>query len=357
MIMRPNEHTIAAMTAHVPWQQLWWRSLLLVMAIGLLSPIFALLQQGYISWGTLKTDICIPLAIWGTWYSVFRLSRGRIPAPIAFLLVFPLGYLLGDKIGPLFGGDDFIAEWVRHHAFWQAVGSGYLSAAAGYAFVDRFFRAAYYRGALETERRRIAEIERAQAVSELALLQAQIEPHFLFNTLSHVLSTVEHEPTVAKGMLEHLTSYLRATLQRSRKSQHCLGEEQDLVAALLAIAAMRLGPRLRYQICIDPSLRDLALPPLLLQPLVENAIRHGVEPAVSGGEIRVDAERVGEDLMLRVTDTGKGLAEGAPEGVGLSNVRARLAGLYGDRGRLSLFSNAALGVIAELRLPVQRETS
>jgi LytS/YehU family sensor histidine kinase len=168
---------------------------------------------------------------------------------------------------------------------------------------------------------------------------------------------VEHEPTVAKGMLEHLTSYLRATLQRSRKSQHCLGEEQDLVAALLAIAAMRLGPRLRYQICIDPSLRDLALPPLLLQPLVENAIRHGVEPAVSGGEIRVDAERVGEDLMLRVTDTGKGLAEGAPEGVGLSNVRARLAGLYGDRGRLSLFSNAALGVIAELRLPVQRETS
>jgi LytS/YehU family sensor histidine kinase len=116
---------------------------------------------------------------------------------------------------------------------------------------------------------------------------------------------------------------------------------------------MRLGPRLRYRIGIGPSLRDVRLPPMLLQPMVENAIRHGIEPAVDGGEIRVDGEQVGQELILRVTDDGKGLTSGSPEGVGLSNVRARLASLYGDKGRLSLFSNSAHGVIAELRLPAQ----
>jgi sensor histidine kinase YesM len=186
------------------------------------------------------------------------------------------------------------------------------------------------------------------------LLQAQIEPHFLFNTLAHVLSTVEREPPVAKAMLEHLTHYLRATLRRSRESEHRLGEELELVEALLAIAAMRLGRRLRYRIVVDPILREVLLPPMLLQPLVENAIRHGIEPAVDGGEIHVNGEQLGQELILRVTDDGKGLTGGSPEGVGLSNVRARLASLYGDKGRLSLFSNSAHGVVAELRLPAQR---
>jgi signal transduction histidine kinase len=345
----------AAVRLTIPASWRWWSLPLIVamctvmaMAVDLVTP-----AAGSDLWANLKTNICIPFAIWGLANCVDWLSRGRLPWLVIAAIAFPTGFVVGDKVGPLIGGQDLIANWMHARLVWPAIISTLLLGAAGVVFVDRFFRATYYRVALETERRRIAEIQRAQAVSELALLQAQIEPHFLFNTLSHVLSTVEHEPAVAKGMLEHLTSYLRGTLRRSRESEHRLGEEQDLIAALLAIAAMRLGARLRYQICIDPSLRTLSLPPLLLQPLVENAIRHGIEPAVNGGEIRVDAERLGEDLILRVTDTGKGLTDGAPEGVGLSNVRARLAGLYGDKGRLSLFSNPAQGVIAELRLPAQ----
>jgi signal transduction histidine kinase len=354
MLQEPRSPAVAV-KFQIPASWRWWSLLVTVamctvmaMAIDLVTP-----AAGSDLWANLKTNICIPFAVWSLANFLFWISRGRLPWPAIAAIAFPLGYLVGDKVGPLLGGQDLIGNWVHARLVWPAIISTMLLATGGVIFIDRFFRAAYYRVALETERRRIAEIQRAQAVSELALLQAQIEPHFLFNTLSHVLSTVEHEPAVAKSMLEHLTSYLRGTLHRSRESEHRLGEEQDLVAALLAIAAMRLGPRLRYQICIDPSLRTLKLPPLLLQPLVENAIRHGIEPAVNGGEIRVDAERLGEDLILRVTDTGKGLTDGAPEGVGLSNVRARLTGLYGDKGRLSLFSNPAQGVIAELRLPAQ----
>jgi sensor histidine kinase YesM len=197
-------------------------------------------------------------------------------------------------------------------------------------------------------------LDREMAAARLQVLQAQIEPHFLFNTLAHVRSAVESEPQVAQSMLDHLIRYLRGTLNRSRETAHRLCEEQELIDALLAIAAMRLGSRLRYRIHMDASLKDLLLPPLLLQPLVENAIKHGIEPALEGGEIVVEAEGANEELVLRVTDTGKGLAGAAPEGVGLSNVRARLANLYGSRGRLSLFSNPGHGVIAELRLPMQR---
>jgi signal transduction histidine kinase len=349
--MLPDRRTAAAAVKPVIPASWRWLSLVVIIAISLVLATATDLVTRTDLWPNLKTNICIALAIWSFGYFLFWLSRGRLAI---VTIALPLGYLVGDKVGPLLGGEDLIANWVHAHLVWPAIFAALLFSAAAIAFTDRFFRAAYYRVALETERRRIAEIEHAQAVSELALLQAQIEPHFLFNTLAHVLSTVEREPPVAKAMLEHLTGYLRNTLRRSRNSEHRLAEEQELIEALLAIASMRLGPRLRYCIGIDPSLRDVLLPPLLLQPLVENAIEHGIEPALDGGEIRVDAERIGADLILRVTDNGKGLTDGAPEGVGLSNVRARLAGLYGDKARLSLFSNPAQGVIAELRLPAQR---
>jgi|HubBroStandDraft_6_1064221.scaffolds.fasta_scaffold76556_2 hypothetical protein len=350
--MPPHSPASSNYDANSP--QVRWRLLLIGVGIQVFNTVQAGLAGAPDLWANFKTGMCIVLAILGLFHFFVWVSRGRIPPSAIFLVEFPLAYLIGDKVGAFLGGDDYIAYWVRAHTVGRSVASGYLSAVLALIFANRFFYASAYRTAWESERRRTAEIERAQAVSELALLQAQIEPHFLFNTLSHVQGTVEHEPAVAKNMLEHLSVYLRGTLHRSRESQHHLGEEQDLVTALLAIAAMRLGSRLRYQVCIDPSLRSLSLPPLLLQPIVENAIRHGIDPAIDGGEIRVDAERLGEDLILRVTDTGRGLTTGAPEGIGLSNVRARLAGIYGDKGRLSLFSNPApRGVIAELRLPAR----
>jgi Histidine kinase len=335
----------------------WWALLLVIGFCAVISTLVAMVNgsNGSDLLPLLKTVTCIGLVCWGLDQCVTLLTRGRIRWLTVSLMTFPLGWFIGDKLSAaLLGGEDFITHWMRTPgSLWSGITASLLFAGSAFLFFDRFYRAAYYRVALEAERHRAAEIQRARAVSELALLQAQIEPHFLFNTLAHVLSTVEREPPVAKAMLEHLTRYLRATLRRSRESEHRLAEELELIEALLAIAAMRLGPRLRYRIEIDPSLRDVRLPPMLLQPLVENAIRHGIEPAVDGGEIRVDGEQIGQELILRVTDDGKGLTGGSPEGVGLSNVRARLASLYGDKGRLSLFSNSAHGVIAELRLPAQ----
>jgi sensor histidine kinase YesM len=162
---------------------------------------------------------------------------------------------------------------------------------------------------------------------------------------------IKDDPDTAVLILEKLNGFLRTSLRRSRDPSATVGEEIAIVEALLAIAAARLGPRLDYEIAVQPELRSLRLPPLLLQPLVENAIRHGVEPAVAGGRIRVDARQAGDALELTVTDTGVGLGADAPEGVGLANVRARLATLYGPRGRLELYANTPRGLIAKLIVP------
>jgi LytS/YehU family sensor histidine kinase len=187
----------------------------------------------------------------------------------------------------------------------------------------------------------------------LALLQAQIEPHFLFNTLANVQSAIDSNPGTAKLILEHLNQYLRASLGRTRRPSATLADEVKVVGSLLAISALRLGDRLRYSICIPEALEGARLPPLLLQPLVENAVKHGIEPAVGGGEIRVDSRQEGDALYLRVTDTGMGLRPDSPEGVGLANVRARLSQLYGDHGRLALYNLNPHGVIAEINLPLE----
>jgi sensor histidine kinase YesM len=191
-------------------------------------------------------------------------------------------------------------------------------------------------------------------VAQLSLLQAQIEPHFLFNTLAHVQSAIDQDPALGKVVLEHLIRYLRGTLARSRSTIHTVAEERELIEALLAIAAIRLGQRLSYEVRLPAGVSDARLPPLLLQPLVENAIKHGIEPSIDGGDIRISGQLDNDMVILRVADTGVGITVGNPEGVGLSNVRERLASLYGAKGRLSLERNTPRGTIAELRLPLSR---
>jgi len=204
---------------------------------------------------------------------------------------------------------------------------------------------------LERERRRAAEALHAETVSRLALLQAQIEPHFLFNTLANIQSLIAQAPETASQILEHLNTYLISSLRRSREMTSTVGEELDLVEALLAIAALRLGPRFDYTISASPNVRAATFPPLLFQPLVENAIRHGIEPAVEGGKIHVEVHRGPEGLELTVSDTGVGLNPTAPEGVGLSNVRSRLASLFAGKGKLALYNNTPRGMIAKLIVP------
>jgi len=285
-------------------------------------------------------------------------SRGRIGLLPSLLIGVPGGVILGGKVATLFGAVDIIGFWTRDPVNeWKSISVTLLFSLSATAFVVVFWKAVDYRLELESERRRSAEAGRAQAVAELGLLQAQIEPHFLFNTLAHVQSAIEEEPAVGRAMLEHLVQYLRGALSRSRVSRYTLREEVDLVNSLLAIAAIRLSSRLRYRIAIPESLMAAALPPLIVQPLVENAIKHGIEASVEGGEILFEVSD--EVLVLRVIDSGigidpgVGMATAAPEGVGLSNVRARLSSLYGEKGRLSLLRHEPRGIVAELRLPLQ----
>jgi hypothetical protein len=156
---------------------------------------------------------------------------------------------------------------------------------------------------LERERVRIERAEREAALANLRALQAQIEPHFLFNTLANVAGLMEADPAQAKRMLDGFNRFLRASLAATRMERTTLGAEGRLIAAFLDVLQVRMGARLRYGVDIAPELAAFELPPMLLQPVVENAIRHGLEPKVEGGEVTVRARREASDVRIEVRDT------------------------------------------------------
>jgi sensor histidine kinase YesM len=202
-----------------------------------------------------------------------------------------------------------------------------------------------------------AETARLLAEARLQALQAQIEPHFLYNTLANVLSLIDTQPALARHMLERFIAYLRASLLASRAGETTLSAEAELIAAYLEVLAVRMGARLRYRIEIAPALRDLRIAPMLLQPLVENAINHGLEPKVEGGEVLLSARIEQELLCISITDTGVGLGSSTATkkpggGVGMSNLRERLHNLYGGAARLQLIENQPCGLSVRLFLPL-----
>ncbi|MBL8340670.1 MAG: histidine kinase [Rubrivivax sp.] len=209
---------------------------------------------------------------------------------------------------------------------------------------------------------RAIDAERRAAESQLKLLQAQMEPHFLFNTLANVLALVDHDPAKAKAMLGAFTDYLRASLGELRRDEVTLADELALAEAYLRVQAARMEERLAYRIEADASLHGAALLPLTLQPLVENAVHHGLEPKVEGGLVEVHARTEGTCLIVEVRDNGRGL-DAAPRaggaggaggaGVALANLRERLARRYGDAASVTLgcAGPGAAGAVATLRLP------
>jgi len=200
--------------------------------------------------------------------------------------------------------------------------------------------------------------ERSAAESQLKLLQSQLEPHLLFNTLANLRELIGTDPARAQAMLDRLIAFLRATLAASRTGSHALADEFAHLDDYLALMAVRMGPRLAVRVDLPDDLRALPVPPLLLQPLVENCIRHALEPKVQGGRIDLSAARDGDTLVLRVRDTGIGLAQAPASGgtrFGLRQVRERLATLYGSRASLTLEDAAGDegGTLATVRLPLQ----
>jgi len=194
-------------------------------------------------------------------------------------------------------------------------------------------------------------LEKKTLETSLKLLQAQIEPHFLFNSLSNILSLLDSDPARGRDMLVDLTRYLRASLARTRNDITTLGQEMDLVRAYLDIYKIRMGERLLYAVDIPDTLRGRPFPPMLIQPLVENAIKHGLEPKITGGEIGIRAEEIRGGLRLTVSDTGMGLNGDTEPGVGLTNVRERLEALYDGKGHLFLEENRPSGLKVTIEIP------
>jgi signal transduction histidine kinase len=179
------------------------------------------------------------------------------------------------------------------------------------------------------ERERLQIAERAAVEANLRALQAQIEPHFLFNTLANVVSLIEPAPQKARLMLQDFIEYLRASLASTRARQSTLGREAELMRAFLRLIQIRMGDRLRFRVEIPEALERAAFPPMLLQPLIENAIKHGLEPTIQGGEVVVRAAAQPNAIEITVEDSGRGFQGDVQSGLGLANVRERLAGLYG----------------------------
>ncbi len=216
-------------------------------------------------------------------------------------------------------------------------------------FIDRS-RAA--QGVAEAKRKEAEYHRMSQQVTEakLSALQAQVEPHFLYNTLASVQALTEVDPAQANAMTGHLIAYLRNALPKMRESVSTVGQEIELVRAYLNILQMRMGKRLSFEIDVPPELMEMPFPPLMLPSLVENAIKHGLEPQREGGTVTIRASANGK-LRLSVSDTGRGFADTLGSGVGLANIRERLAALYGDKGKLTLEAREPHGVEAVIEVP------
>jgi len=222
---------------------------------------------------------------------------------------------------------------------------------AAYYFIERSVRRAAELRAAELARRQ-AESQMLEA--RLHVMQAQVEPHFLFNTLAHVQRLYQTDPSRGRSMLDGLCGYLRAALPQFRDTRSVLQREVELVRAYLAVQRIRMGRRLVYEVVVPDALLRAEFPPMMLLSLVENSIKHGLNPLREGGSIRVDAESSGSAVRVAVTDTGAGLARdpgSGGTGIGLSNIRSRLGALYKGRAKLTLRRNAPRGVIATIELP------
>lgn len=261
-----------------------------------------------------------------------------------------LGYLGGTAIGDAYLG----------RSTWDLLRldpARFVAILAGAAGVALAFVAFFY------QRSRAEILARQAREAELRLLQSQLEPHMLFNTLANLRVLIALDPPRAQAMLDRLIAFLRATLAASRAGTHTLGDEFARLSDYLALMAVRMGPRLQVQLTLPPELGTRPVPALLLQPLAENAIAHGLEPQVSGGRLEIGAEALpGGRLRLRVRDTGVGWRAGrdapaAPQpgapagGFGLTQVRERLATRYGAAARFTIGAAEGGGTEALIELP------
>jgi sensor histidine kinase YesM len=284
----------------------------------------------------------------------------RIKLIALTLIAVPISYFGGSAISIRLLGLSSGIVWSDQidHATEMLIFVAIVSLIASWVFWSRN-QMLLLKAQAEAEKARSASVEKQAMQAQLQLLQAQIEPHMLFNTLANLQGLIAIDPARAQHMLDQLIHYMRATLSSARAEKTTLIHEFDLMRAYLELMSVRMGARLTYTLHLPSDMHALTIPPMLLQPLLENAIKHGLESKIEGGHIDVIAKRDGDKLILSVIDTGLGLeATSHPHylnhgtQVGLSNVHERLHALYGDQAAFSLTPNAPAGAIAQLTIPI-----
>lgn len=337
-----------------PWRVIPYA--LAISFVGISGPLVVALQFGDYPWAMECATYAAysPFFVLGMAYALNAASGGRLP--LGWTLA--LSVLIGCVAAQAF------MIWIAEAAFGavRMPGKGYLyhlGLARGPILWIGLVLAAWYATrraelhAAEVSRTQLAgeELRANSAEARLQALQAQVEPHFLFNTLAHVKSLYRRDPERGRRMLDRFVDYLQAALPRVRQSATTLEQELELARAYLDIQQVRIGGRLAFAIEVPEEIAKLRFPPLMLLTLVENAIKHGIAPQTDGGTIVIRAGMDGERLRIEVRDTGAGLALTAGSGMGLANVRARLAALFGAGARLVIEPNVPHGVVAAIEIP------
>ena len=318
---------------------------------------------------TLVYSLCISLMCWlfidgsrgvvagwrpGSVSGIDR-SSGRWPGGLWMVAIVGigavLGYAAGNEIANLLLG---LHETGPFNSSWRQTLSLIVLALVPAIAITYFFQS---REVIAAQRIEVERAERQATEQQLMLLESQLEPHMLFNTLANLRALIGVDAERAQAMLDHLIAFLRASLAGSRERFHPLADEFARLADYLALMQIRMGARLQTRFDLPGELAGVPVPPLLLQPLVENCIKHGLEPKVAGGRIDVVARRDGDSLVVSVRDDGVGTAAGAGNDAsfGLAHVRERLATLYGAAASFTFAPSpaGAEGTVATVRLPLR----
>ena len=362
-----NFHPLEIIPVFRRWKCGPWRDLLYTLiwncGIGTLFWLIgAMFRPKDLGVGDLVSNLIVANAIGYTLHAMFivtarlgidRWARGKGTAFTAayYTVLSTLGVVVGFTVVAL-AFDPMALQWILRPRWLAAMGISSLLISTIIAVI--FFareRQARAEAQAADERTRTERAEREATLANLRALQAQIEPHFLFNTLANVTSLVDADPARAKRMLESFNRFLRASLAATRTETTTLGADAELIAAYLDVLQVRMGKRLTYRIDVPAELAAFALPPMLVQPIVENAIRHGLEPKVEGGEVDVSARRDAGTVKIEVADTGVGFGDATRGGLGLANLRDRLRLLYGESASLAICDNAPSGTRVSIAIP------
>jgi sensor histidine kinase YesM len=281
---------------------------------------------------------------------LFFENAGPALKAVLVALALIIGTLGGAYLGSFLSGLSSSTLFEKHSLLQLLVLGVMFGSIITYFFSSRE-QIAESQARIQEEKIKRLTSEKKAAEANLKLLQAQIEPHFLFNTLSKVLSLLDTNPNKGKSMLVDFIQYLRASLTKIRQEKATLGQEIEMIQAYLSIFKVRMGHRLKYTIELPKHLEATLFPPMLIQPLVENAIKHGLEPKVDGGEILIRGIEKDDHLRLEIVDSGMGFKAERDSGMGLSNIRERLFSLYGNKGRLILEENSPQGLKATIEVP------